>query len=110
MNNTGVFLSRTSVRTVCTVIYPRSGLGCFKQFFVWLELVSCFGVREFNRPDAGERAFGVKGRTEVVLFLRTIEKTRSSSAFECGIISTNIATFDRRLNRNLLSGAFKVEM
>ena len=105
MNNTGVFLSCTSFRTVCTVIYPRSGLGCFKQFFVWLELVSCFGVREFNRQDAG-------GQGQVGTRSCSCEslKTRSSSAFECGIISTNIATFDRRLNCNLLSGAFKVEM
>ena len=45
------------------------------------------------------------GRNEVLFFL-TIEKIRSSSAFECGIISTNRPILDRRGKRSPLSGIF----
>ena len=54
--------------------------------------------------------FGSKLGRKAVLFFRTMENMRSSCAFECGIINTNLATLDSRAKRYVLSTALMVDM
>ena len=54
--------------------------------------------------------FGSKLGRKVVLFFRTVENTRSSCAFECEIIKTNLAFRESRGKRYVLSGAIIIDM